>query len=354
MVTIARVPCFFHPAQLRFKPRYEWAFGEKIDHPETTARAEGILAAIESDPERFDLRQPEEISEDVVLALHDARLVTMLKTATGLRHADTFYPAVFMHDDVEPDPTSIFHAGSFCFDSGTPLSRETWNAARWSASCAVAAARQIKSGASKVAYALSRPPGHHATRRLFGGYCYLGNCALAARHLGEGGAKVAVLDIDVHHGNGTQALFWDDPNVLTVSLHGDPVAFFPFVTGFATETGGYGAVFTNLNVPLPEGTDGQAYVTALQSSVFERIDAFAPDFLVVAAGVDTYERDPMGCFALRTDDLHRIGELIGARGYPTTIVQEGGYYTPHIGRNVVAVIDGIATGLSSRQAKQRG
>lgn len=353
MANASRLPCLFHSDQLTFKPRYEWAFGEKIDHPETTARAEMILAAIEAAPDVYELRRPDELPEATLATLHDERLITMLKAARQLRRAYTFYPAVFMRgENIVPDATNIHHAGSFCFDSGTPLSRETWSAARWSASCAVSAAALVKAGDHPVAYALSRPPGHHATRSLFGGYCYLGNSALAAKHLAGERAKVAVIDIDVHHGNGTQGLFWNDPRVLTISLHGDPKTFFPFFTGFASEIGGADARGFNLNVPLEEKTDGQAYERALDLHVFPRVADFAPDFLVVAAGVDTYERDPMGDFNLTTEDLHRIGERIGALGYPTVVVQEGGYYTPHIGRNVTAVLTGLSTGSAHARAQR--
>ncbi len=339
------IPCFFHPQQLKFKPKYEWAFGEKIEHPETTARAEGILSVLEGDPERFDVRRPDEVTDETLLSVHDPRLLRMLRTAEGLRKTDTFYPAVFMRGmDLTPDPGLITHAGSFCFDSGTPLSRETWSAARWSASCAVTAAMTVASGDARIAYALSRPPGHHATRGLFGGYCYLANSGLAAQCLRMGGAsRVAVLDIDVHHGNGTQEVFWDDPSVLTVSLHGDPCNFFPFFTGFADEVGGGPARGMNLNVPLAEGTDGQAYEKALEGALARIVD-FDPAFLVVAAGVDTYERDPMGNLALTTADLGRVGERIGALRMPTIAVQEGGYYTAHIGRNVQSLLLGLVEG----------
>ncbi|MEQ9318759.1 MAG: histone deacetylase family protein [Polyangiaceae bacterium] len=348
----AVIPSFFHADQLTFKPRYEWAFGEKIDHPETTARAEGILAALEADAARYDLRRPAPLVETVITSLHDQRLITMLKTAKELRRGNTFYPAVFMRGEfIEPNPTNIAHAGSFCFDSGTPLSRETWAAAFWSASSAVAAADLVKSGERPVAYALSRPPGHHATRSLFGGYCYLANAALAAKHLAAEGARVCILDIDVHHGNGSQSLFWNDPQVLTISLHGDPTHFFPFFTGFASETGGPAARDCNVNVPLEEKTDGQAYEAALDRWVFPRMKAFAPDYVVVAAGVDTYERDPMGDFTLTTDDLHRIGERIGALGHPMAVVQEGGYYTKHIGRNVTAILAGLGEGYAHRAGR---
>ncbi len=349
MSSTAAIPCFFHPHQLRFKPKYEWAFGEKIQHPETTARAESILAALEADEQRFAVQRPEEIPAEVLDAIHDPRLQQMLKTAESLRKTDTFYPAVFMRGmDITPDPGVISHAGSFCFDSGTPLSRDTWQAARWSASCAVTAAAVVASGTSRLAYALSRPPGHHATRGLFGGYCYLANSSLAAQSLRmKGATRVAVLDIDVHHGNGTQQVFWDDPSVLSISLHGDPANFFPFFTGYAEEIGGGPARGTNLNLPLAEGTDGQAYEQALEIALARVID-FDPAFLIVAAGVDTYERDPMGNLSLTTNDIGRVGERIGALGFPTIAVQEGGYYTPHIGRNVQSLLLGLAEGARGR------
>lgn len=348
------IPCFFHSDQLTFKPRYEWAFGERIDHPETTARAEGILAALEKDGSTYDLRRPDALPETTITALHDQRLLTLYKAAkTDLRRGHTYYPTVFMHGEgIESDPSNIAHAGSYCFDSGTPLSRETWNAALWSASCAVAAAEQVMHGEQSIAYALSRPPGHHATRSSFGGYCYLANGALAAQHLAAEGARVAIVDIDVHHGNGPQSIFWNDPQVLTISIHHDPTHFFPYLTGFINETGGPAAKNCNVNVPLEEKTDGQAYENALDRFVFPRLEAFDPDFIVLAAGVDTYERDPMGDFSLTTEDLHRVGERVGNFGRPVTAVQEGGYYTPHIGRNVTAVLSGVLEGY--RHAKGRG
>lgn len=340
------VPCLFHPEQLGFAPEFEWALGERTVHPETRARAQGIVAAIEADPERFDLRPPDELPEHAILALHDEGLIRMLKTSATLQEGETFYPSVFMPaPEVEPNPDSIGHAGAFCFDTSTPLSRETWIAARWSAACAVSAAALVAEGDHPIAYALSRPPGHHATAARFGGYCYLANSALAASHLRARGARVCVLDIDVHHGNGTQSVFWNEPDVLTVSVHGDPNTSFPFLTGFASEVGGEAARGANLNLPLPRGTDGQAYERGLELAL-DRIRTFAPDFLVLAAGVDTYEHDPIGSFGLTTADLHRVGELIGALGLRTAVVQEGGYHTSHIGRNVTAVLLGLCEGRS--------
>ena len=339
-------PCFFHPDQLDFKPRYEWAFGEKIAHPETTARADGILAALEARSERYVVRAPRKVPLTDLRRLHNFNLLTLYNTARQLPQGHTFYPSVFLRDrTVRVDPTNIMHAGYFCFDSGTPLNRQTWTAATWSAACAAEAADAVRRGA-KLAFALSRPPGHHATREQFGGYCYFNNTAVAAGRLRRNG-RVAIVDIDFHHGNGTQSIFWRDGRVLTISVHGDPREFFPFFVGFAAETGGAAGRGFNINLPLPAKTDGQEYLQVLERHVLPAIRHFDPASLVMAAGVDTYERDPIGDFALTTNDLRTVGEVIGRLKLPTAAIMEGGYYTPHIGRNVDALLEGLREGQSA-------
>lgn len=173
-------PAFFHPAQLSFKPRYEWAFGERIDHPETTARAESILTALR-ETDVYQVNEPPPAPPGTITAQHNGNLLSLYRTASLLPEGETYYPTVFpKRDQVQADPTRINHAGAFCFDAGTPLSARTWEAARWSASCAHAAARTLKKAQHKLVYALSRPPGHHATGKAFGGYCYLNNAAIAS------------------------------------------------------------------------------------------------------------------------------------------------------------------------------
>lgn len=339
-----RIPAYFHKAQLALRPRYEWALGKKIKHPERTERADNILAALESESTRFDVRAPEQQPIDEVYRQHAPRLLRLYETASQLDKHKDYHPSVFMRrNGLEPDPTILHHTGYFCFDSGTPLTRESRDAALWSAACALDAAKAVKGGEPLV-YALSRPPGHHADFDSFGGYCYLNNAALAARHLRSGG-RVAVLDIDVHHGNGTQSIFYQDSDVLTTSIHGDPNETFPYFSGTAKENGDGPGRDRNLNVPLPPGTDGQEYERALERTVLPCLRAFEPKALIVAAGVDGYEKDPVGNFALTTEDFHRIGELIGRLRLPTCVVQEGGYYTPDIGDNVLAVLSGIREGM---------
>jgi acetoin utilization deacetylase AcuC-like enzyme len=339
-----RVPAFFHPDQLAFKPRYEWAFGERIDHPETTARAESILAALRDDDASFAVREPRPAPGGLLQGLHNGNLLTLYRTAATLPDGETFYPTVFpKRDQVAADPTRLQHAGAFCFDAGTPLSGRTWEAARWSASCAWTAARTLKEERRSLVYALSRPPGHHATRTRFGGYCYLNTAAVAVRTLRRN-ARVAVLDIDVHHGNGTQSLFERDPRVLVVSIHEHPDTCFPYFAGYPTETGKGAGVGTTLNVTEAAGCDGRRYLELLDQHALPAIRSFAPDYLVLSAGLDTYELDPVGRFALGTDDLRAVGERIGRMGLPTVAVQEGGYHAEHLGRNLVALMAGLKEG----------
>lgn len=342
-----RLPAFFHPAQLAFKPRYEWAFGERIDHPETTARAESILASLREGDAAYAVREPTPAPPGVLQSLHNGNLLTLYRTAEALPDGETFYPTVFpKRDQVAADPTRLQHSGAFCFDAGTPLSGRTWEAARWSAACAYTAARALKAERRTLTYALSRPPGHHATRTRFGGYCYLNNAAVAVRALRRN-ARVAVLDIDVHHGNGTQSLFERDPRVLVVSIHEHPDTCFPYFAGYPTETGKGAGLGTTLNVTEGAGCDGKRYFELLEHHALPAIRSFAPDYLVLSAGLDTYRLDPVGHFALTTDDLREVGVRIGRLGLPTVAVQEGGYHAEHLGRNVVALLGGLTEGQAS-------
>lgn len=336
------IPCFFHPDQLAFKPVYEWAFGEKIDHPETTARAENILAALKARPELFEMRAPKAQPLSALRDAHNYNLLTLYNTARQLPEDETFYPSVFPRDPkTKGDPTTLRQAGCFCFDSGTPLNNRTFDAAAWSAACAYEGARLLKKGEHPVVYALSRPPGHHATKDHFGGYSYFNNSGIAARYLRRSG-RVAVLDIDFHHGNGTQSMFYRDDKVLTISIHGDPGEFYPFYCGFQNETGAGRGVGYNLNFSLPAKTTFKEWMQTLEQDALPAIQNFAPDYLIVAAGFDTYRLDPIGDFEFYTADYTTLGARIAELGYPTLVVQEGGYYTPDLGANVAALLEGTS------------
>lgn len=341
---LAPLPVFFSEAQLEFEPGYEWAAGEKIIHPEHASRAESILGTVGRDP-AFEVRPPAPLPSGLLRRQHASALITLFETAAEMPEGETLYPSVFPRDPRNGDPTNLHHAGAFCFDAGTPLSARTLDAVTWSAASAHAAARAVLKG-TPAAYALSRPPGHHATRDLFGGYCYVNNCGLAARALRRRG-RVVVLDIDFHHGNGTQALFYRDPRVFTVSLHGDPRSFFPYHAGYAVERGAGLGLGYNLNIPLDTGCDGQAWLHALDTVALPAVRAYDPASLVIAAGFDTYVKDPLGEFTLQTADYEVIGERIGRLGLPTVMVQEGGYHVSHLGRNVGAFLRGVRSGQST-------
>ncbi|MDX1482646.1 MAG: histone deacetylase family protein, partial [Woeseiaceae bacterium] len=216
---------------------------------------------------------------------------------------------------------------------------DTWTSVLWSAHAAAQAAACVLEG-DEACYALCRPPGHHATRDYAAGFCYLGNTAIAAQALREHHERVAVLDVDVHHGNGTQDLFYHRDDVLTVSIHADPVRFFPFHWGYASETGIDRGEGYNVNVPLPRGTGDDDYLRTLDDAL-ERIAEFGPGALVVALGLDAHESDPFQGFAVTTEGFGRIAGLIGEVRLPTVLVQEGGYLSGHLGANLRSFLDGF-------------
>ncbi len=230
--------------------------------------------------------------------------------------------------------------GRFSFDSGSPLTSGTWVVARQGAFCALDAAHTVADGA-RAAFALSRPPGHHAGADFFGGYCFLNNAALAAQALRDRGmARVAVLDIDYHHGNGTQAIFYGRSDVFFVSIHGDPHTEYPFFLGYMDELGtGAGEGF-NLNLPLARGTGFGRWREALAFAL-QRIASFGADALVVSLGLDTFEGDPISGFKLRSEDYLAVGEDLAAAGLPTVFVFEGGYAVADLGVNAVNVLEGF-------------
>jgi acetoin utilization deacetylase AcuC-like enzyme len=231
--------------------------------------------------------------------------------------------------------------GLYSYDAGSPFTAGTWVAARAGAHCALSAAQQLVKG-NRAAFALSRPPGHHAGMDFFGGYCFLNNAALAAQHLRDAGmARVAILDIDYHHGNGTQAIFYDRPDVFFASIHGDPRTEYPFYLGHADETGTGAGLGCNLNLPLPRGSGFEAWLAALETSL-AAIATFGAEALVVSLGMDTFAGDPISGFTLQSDDYLRVGERLARAGLPTVLVFEGGYAVAEVGINAVNVLEAFA------------
>jgi acetoin utilization deacetylase AcuC-like enzyme len=223
-----------------------------------------------------------------------------------------------------------------------PIAAGSWEAIKRSADAAAEAAMLVRDGMSWV-YALSRPPGHHAFADMAGGFCYVNNSGVAAQLLRSKYDRVAILDVDVHHGNGTQGMFYKRADILTVSIHADPVRFYPFFWGHADERGEGAGLGYNYNLPLPRGTDDDAYMPALETA-FRRIEAFAPGALVVALGLDAFKDDPQGGFAITTGGFERIGEAIGRLSLPTVLVQEGGYLCDGLGPNLTSFLQGFGAG----------
>ncbi|MGE0502639.1 MAG: histone deacetylase family protein [Rhizobiaceae bacterium] len=248
------------------------------------------------------------------------------------------WPTRGLRGDAPPQAIEAL-LGYYSFDGGATFVKGTWDAIKSSFDVALTAAALVKAG--EPAFALCRPPGHHAGSSFMGGYCFINNAAVAAQwFLDQGAARVAILDVDYHHGNGTQEIFYSRPDVLVVNLHGDPMVEYPFFLGHADETGqGDGEGF-NVNFPMPFGTAWAQWSVALEAGC-RRVADYAPDIVIVSLGVDTFEKDPISKFKLRSDDYPRIGARIAKLGLPTLFIMEGGYAVDEIGVNAVGVLTGF-------------
>jgi acetoin utilization deacetylase AcuC-like enzyme/ribosomal protein S18 acetylase RimI-like enzyme len=283
-------------------------------------------------------------AERYISDTHAPGLVGYIKRACAEQPAGkSLYPYVFpiRNPDKPPRERSVL-AGYWCIDTFTPLNRNVWPAARGAVDCALTAAALVAEGAP-AAYALVRPPGHHAEYRAFGGFCYFNNAAIAANYLSQRG-RVAVLDIDYHHGNGTQDIFYARADVLTVSVHAHPSFAYPYFSGFATEHGRDAGTGYNLNIPLPEKVSADRYYRAVQRAL-RRVAKHQPDYLVLAVGFDTASEDPTGTWSNKAEDFHALGALIAAQGWPIAIVQEGGYRVRTLGINARRFFSGVQESL---------
>jgi acetoin utilization deacetylase AcuC-like enzyme/GNAT superfamily N-acetyltransferase len=308
---------------------------------ESPVRIPRILASLEPSG-LFRQVEPRERGIRHVTAVHDPRLVRYLETASAeMPEGRTLYPYVFpiRNPDRPPRERSVL-AGYYCIDTFTPIHRNSFLAAKRAVDCTLAAADALLDG-ERLAYSLVRPPGHHAERRCFGGFCYFNNAAIAAHYLSRLG-RVAILDIDYHHGNGQQDIFYRRADVLTVSLHGHPRFAYPYFSGFEEERGEDEGTGFNRNFALPESVDGEGYTRALRRAL-RTVEDFAPLFLLVAFGLDTAKGDPTGTWSLGAADLRSNGALIGALGLSTLVVQEGGYRTRTLGSNALAFFEGLVS-----------
>ena len=311
---------------------------------EVPARAEALLAAVRAAGHQVVPNQDHGM--EPIARVHDRGYLTFLQEGFERWRQEggdgpVFRPGAFAVRHLDRLPRSVTgQAGYYLATLSAPLLAPTWRVALASAHAAIDGAKQILGG-ERLAYALCRPPGHHACTDLAGGFCYLNNAAIAAQHLVDRGCgPVAILDFDVHHGNGTQQIFYARDDVHYVSVHGDPATLYPFYAGYADETGTGAGVGTNLNLPLPPGSDDPAFVGAVRQGL-DAIAARNPAALIISLGFDAHEGDPTANLAATGEGFRAVGQMIAAAGYPTLLVQEGGYIVERLAANMTAFLAGL-------------
>ena len=333
----------FDERQRRHDPKHFMANGAISPNPEQPRRIEVLKAAAEAAGCAFE--PPADAGRGPIAAIHTPEYLTFLETiyprwrridGAGDEVIPNIHPAA--RTDGYPR-SAVGQAGYHQADTACPIAEGTWEAAYWSAQSAIHGA-DLVAGGERAAYALSRPPGHHAFGDLAGGFCFLNNSAIAAERFRAAGLRPAILDVDVHHGNGTQGIFYRRADVLTVSIHADPARFYPFFWGHAQERGEAEGLGFNLNIPLPRGTDDDAYLEALDAGL-ARVRSFGTEALVVALGLDASIDDPFKGFRVTQGGFAQIGAAIASAGLPTLFVQEGGYLSDSLGANLTRALSGF-------------
>ena len=332
--------CFWDDRQRLHAPAKEFFNGALNPAAEHPGRADSILAAI------GPTETPRDHGEAPLIRVHPQAYLDFLKSA----HAD--WRAAGREGDAIPYSFPVARRrpldlnridarlGQYSYDTSTPIAEGTWTSSYWAAQTALSALEAVLGG-ERAAFALCRPPGHHCGADYSGGYCYLSNAAIAAEAaVAAGRRKVAILDIDYHHGNGTQDIFYARGDIFFASLHADPRTDYPFFWGHSDETGEADGEGATLNLPLPRGTELPAFEAALDQAL-DRIADFAPDLLLVSYGADTYEGDPISHFRLQTTDYPKFAKRVVSLGLPTLIVMEGGYAVEALGENVAAFLSGF-------------
>ncbi|WP_420587437.1 histone deacetylase family protein [Ruegeria sp.] len=314
-------------------------------NPETPERLDRLLAGVAAGG--HEVHAPEDHGLSPIAAIHSPAYLKFLSTVyeRWSRIPDAA-PEIF--PNVHPDKrtasyplSAVAQAGFHITDMSCPIGAYTWEAARWSANCAVSAAQAVLDG-DRMAYALCRPPGHHCFSDLAGGFCYLNNSAIAAQLMRRIHDRVVIIDVDLHHGNGTQGIFYERDDVFTLSIHADPARFYPFFWGHAHETGEGAGLGYNLNIPLPRGTGDEGFLKGLREGLVQ-VEQFAPGAIVIALGLDAYEGDPFGGLSVSTPGFAEIARMLAALDLPTVIVQEGGYLCDALGDNLHAFLQGFET-----------
>ncbi|WP_424814425.1 histone deacetylase family protein [Roseococcus sp. YIM B11640] len=335
---------FFSPTHSGHRPGQTFRHGRIVTNRDLPTRADNILAALRQDGHRLGEAKWHGMAP--IQAIHTPEYLDFLKTAWGEWRkiegaSDDVFPYIFPVRGMDNAyPTSIVgRAGYHMHDAWAPIGEHTWKVALDSANLAVEAAEFVLAG-NRLAYALCRPSGHHAFADMGGGNCFLNNASIAAHHLRRGFGKVALIDVDVHHGNGSQGIFWRRRDVLFVSLHRDPIDYHPYFVGHAHERGEGEGLGFNLNLPLPAGTGDDGFLGAMETAC-ARIQTYGADALVVSLGVDAHEADPTAGLAVTFDGFRRIGARLAELNLPTVLVQEGGYNMDTIARCVAGALAGF-------------
>jgi acetoin utilization deacetylase AcuC-like enzyme len=281
-----------------------------------------------------------EYPDKFIYDVHNPKYVNYFKAVcNSLEPGKSVYPYVFpVRNAAKPPKELSMRAGYYCIDTFTPLNKNAYLAARWGVNCTLTAADSILEG-NRIVYVLTRPPGHHAEQQVFGGFCYFNNAAIAANYL-SGYGKVAILDIDYHHGNGQQQIFYMRSDVCTISIHGHPSFAYPYFSGFKDEKGGDNGYGFNHNFPLKEVVNGEEYREVLAKTI-RIISKFGPEFLIVAFGLDTAKGDPTGTWSLSAHDFYLNGKLLATLGMPILLIQEGGYRNRFLGINARSFLKGL-------------
>ncbi len=324
---------------LVYNPRHQIHHIQEKGYLESPVRLQAIMDALEGSP-AFEIVKARKFKDDILLETHSHDLVTFLKTVCSkLKEDSPFYPDTFPIRRPEHRPKNLaVQAGYYCLDDGTPLYKGAYIAAKAALDTALTAADELLAG-RRLAYAVCRPPGHHAGRNFFGGFCYFNNAAAAAQYLSHH-YRTAVLDLDFHHGNGTQDIFYERQDILTISIHGDPDYSYPYFSGFSNEAGeGLGKGY-NLNLPLPPETNEAMYLKTL-SRALKKIKLFETEMLVVSLGYDTLQGDPTGTFGLTYAAMTDIAAKLESLKIPLLIIQEGGYHLNNIRQGCEAFFSGM-------------
>ena len=339
----------FDDAQRLHAPKTFIVSGKMQPIPETPERIDMLLKGVHALGR--EVVAPPAIGMETIGLVHEQRYLTFLETllerwshipdASDIPLPNTYAMGRSTLAPVGYPESVVGQAGYHLGDGACPVTPTTLRAALASAASAAHGVKLVLGGEKQV-YALCRPPGHHAASDVAAGFCYFNNSALAAEIFTRAGKRVAILDIDVHHGNGTEAIFYDRADVLTVSIHAHPKRFYPFFWGYENETGRGAGVGFNLNLPMERGTLIKDYCTSLETAL-QRITDFGVDTLVLAAGLDIAVDDPFKGFAIATPEFESIGKMIAQLKLPTLIVQEGGYPSPSLGLNLASLLTGLAT-----------